>query len=201
MKEQIKRALETYNKYAKVYAEYTYHKLMQFQLNKFISMLPKKARVLDIGSGSGRDAQYFNDYGLDVVSIDILDNMLKEAKKRVKSVQFIKMDLRNLEFEDESFDAVWVMATLSDVGREESSNVLKGFLRVLKKEGLVYIAVKEGTTEEIINKLRYGNDPRYYTFYTRVELEDRLKKIGFSILNAQTSEDQGTRWVEIFAKK
>jgi len=201
MKEQIKKALDTYDKYAKIYADYTYPKLMQFQLNKFISLIPKKAKILDVGAGSGRDAHYFNDYGLDITSIDISDNMLKEAKKRVKGVNFIKMDMRNLEFEDNSFDGIWIMASLSDVERKESFDALKGFSRILKKDGIIYIAVKEGTTEEIISKPQYNNSPRYYTFYTQVELEDKLKKSGFSILSAQTSEDQGTKWVEIFAKK
>lgn len=201
MKEQIKKALETYDKYAKKYADYTYSKLMQFQLNRFISMLPKNSKILDIGSGSGRDAQYFYDYNLDVTSIDISENMLKEAKKRVKGVKFIKMDMRNLEFNDNSFDGIWIMASLSDIERKESLDTLTGFSRILRKEGIVYIAVKEGTTEEVISKPQYNNAPRYYTFYTQVELEEKLKKAGFSILNAQTSEDQGTKWVEIFAKK
>ncbi|MAG50138.1 hypothetical protein CL621_00685 [archaeon] len=201
MKEQIKKALETYDKYAKIYADYTYSKLMQFQLNKFISMLPKKGKILDVGSGSGRDAQYFHDYGLDVTSIDFSENMLKEAKKRVKGVKFIKMDMCNLEFENNSFDGIWVMASLSDIERKESLNILQGISKILKKNGVVYIAVKEGTTEEVVSKPQYNNSPRYYTFYTQAELEDKLKKSGFSVLNAQTSEDQGTKWVEIFAKK
>ncbi len=201
MKEQIKKALETYDNYAKIYADYTYGKLMQFQLNNFISMLPKKAKVLDIGSGSGRDAQYFHDYGLEVTSIDISENMLKEAKKRVENIKFIKMDMCNLEFENNSFDGIWIMASLSDIERKESLSVLQEISKILKEKGVLYIAVKEGTTEEVVNKPQYNNSPRYYTFYTKVELENKLKKAGFSILSAQTTEDQGTKWVEIFSKK
>ena len=52
--EKFKQAIKTYNKIAGIYAKYSEDQLMQFQLSRFESLLPGK-RILDAGSGSGRD--------------------------------------------------------------------------------------------------------------------------------------------------
>lgn len=200
MRKAIKKAIETYNKITKIYADYTFHKLMQFQLNKFISMLPKKAKILDVGCGSGRDARYFKEFGLDVTAIDISDNMLEEAKKRAKGIKFEKMDMLNMSFENNSFDGVWIMATLSDITKEDSPKFLKDINRILKDNGVLYIAVKEGKGEKIIKKEKYNNLERFYCYYTQEELGNLLRETGFEIVNTIASEDKKTRWVEIFAR-
>ncbi len=195
-----KDTLQVYDKYAKVYAEYTFPKLMQFQLNQFISMLPKQAKVLDVGCGSGRDAHYFHDYGLDVTAVDVSENMLKEAKSRVPDVVFKKMDMRKLTFPKESFDGIWIMATLSDVKKDEALTVLKEAARILKENGVLYVAVKEGKDEIIVNKPEYGNLPRFYALYQQPELENLLQQAGFTITSSIVSNDSYNDWVEIFAK-
>ena len=58
MDEKLKEAIRTYDKIAEIYAKYTYEKVVQFQINKFISMLRGK-KILDAGCGSGRDVEYF----------------------------------------------------------------------------------------------------------------------------------------------
>ena len=199
MKDKIKEALETYNKFAKLYADYTEPKLLQFQLNKFISLLKGK-KVLDVGCGAGRDIAYFKDEGLDVMGIDISDGLLEEAKKRVKA-NVKKMDLLNLKFKESEFDGVWCMATLADIPKKEAVKALQGINKILKKDGVFYVAVKEGKGEEFVKKPKYQDSIRFYSYYEQVELENLLKENGFSIVNSVISDDQGTEWVEIFAKK
>lgn len=82
MRKNFKTAIKTYNKIAKTYSKLTFSKINQYHLNKFISMLPKKAKVLDAGCGPGRDVQYFKDYGIDIIGIDAAEKMIEEAKKK-----------------------------------------------------------------------------------------------------------------------
>lgn len=200
MKEQIKKALETYNKFAKIYADHTSNKILQFQLNKFISLLPKDPKVLDVGAGTGRDLKYFKEEGINAIGIDVSEGLIKEAKKR-NNIEIQNMDFRKTTFKDESFDGLWCMAALSDISRSEVPETLKEFNRILKKEGIIYIAVKEGTEEKLMKKSRYGNEARFYSFYKQAELELLLKESNFEIINGLTSQDSLTSWVEIFAKK
>ena len=198
IEEKIRKAIETYNKYASIYAEHTKNKLLQFQLAKFVSMLPKKGKVLDAGCGPGRDTAYLQEDGLDVVAVDISEGMIEEAKKN--DVKAIKGDLLNI-ISNEEFDGIWCMATLADIPKSHAKKLIQNFYKALKKEGIMYIAVKEGEGEELIEKERYWNSPRFYAFYKKDELNQLLKENGFEIIELSNSNDEGTNWIEVFAKK
>ena len=87
--EKFKQAIKTYNKIAKIYAKYTEAKLMQFQLTRFESLLPGK-RILDAGSGSGRDVDYFLEDGFKPIGIDLSLGQIKEAKKTFSQRRIFK---------------------------------------------------------------------------------------------------------------
>lgn len=198
IKEQIKQALETYNKYASMYAEYKKDKLLQFQLSKFVSMLPSKGKVLDAGCGPGRDTAYLKEDGLDVTAVDVSEGMIQEAKKL--GINALKGDLLLMK-SNEEFDGIWCMATLADLPKTEAPKLLKNFHSALKENGIIYIAVKEGESEKIVEKEKYGNMLRFYALYKQEELNNLLKNNGFTIISSTISNDEGTDWVEIFAKK
>jgi len=201
MKEKIKEAVKTYNKIAELYAKYNYEKLLQFQLSKFISLLPGK-KVLDVGCGMGRDVEYFMEEKLDVIGIDLSKKMIDEAKKRVKKGKFKVMDFTKMSFKDETFDGVWSMAAFFHIPHENMTEVLKEMNRVLKKNGVIYVAVKEGEGEKEVVTPKYKDQPRVFVLYKQIEMEEFLKETGFSIINSTTSQEElGDRWVEIFARK
>lgn len=201
MKEKIKEAVKTYNKIAELYAKYNYEKLLQFQLSKFISLLPGE-KVLDVGCGMGRDVEYFMEEKLDVIGIDLSKKMIEEAKTRVKKGKFKVMDFTKMSFKDGTFDGVWSMAAFFHIPRDHMVEVLKEMNRVLKKDGVIYIAVKEGEGEKEVIKPKYNDQPRVFVLYKQLELETFLKETGFSIINSTTSQEElGDRWVEIFARK
>ena len=198
IQEKIKLAINTYNKYASIYAEHTRNKLLQFQLIKFESLLPKKGKVLDVGCGCGRDSAYLQEDGFQVSSVDISEGMIKEAKKL--GINAVKGDILKM-VSNEEFDGVWCMATLADIPKSESKKFIKKLNESLKKEGILYLAVKEGEGEELIEKEIYDNSPRFYAFYKQEELEKLLQENGFEVLESTVSNDEGTSWVEVFAKK
>lgn len=199
IKKQIQQALETYGKFAKVYADYTFTKLPQFHLNKFISLLKGK-RILDAGCGAGRDVQYFMDEGFTAIGIDNSLKLLSEAKSRVKG-SFMHMDFRNLEFDRNNFDGIWCVASLSDVDDDDCKKTLKEFCNVLKNEGVLFASVREGHGQEIINNPRYENNPRYYNKYTKEKIEGFLKDSGFTVISCSQFKDENKSWIEVFARK
>jgi ubiquinone/menaquinone biosynthesis C-methylase UbiE len=201
MKDVLKQAVETYNKIAKIYADYTYHKVQQYQLTKFSSMLPGK-RILDVGSGSGRDVEYFLQEGYSALGIDISEGMLKEAKKRVtKKSVFKKMDFRKLKFKNESFDGIWSMLSLVHTPRKEIIKVLGGFNKVLVKRGVLFLALKEGEGEKEVKDSHYKNEPRTFVYFKEKEMRDYLEEAGFEIITSEINESENTKWLEIFARK
>jgi len=192
--------IETFNKIAPQYVELTFDKISQFELNEFISMVPKEAKVLDVGCGSGRDLHYLMDYKFDVVGIDLSEGIINEAKKRVPKGNFQIMDMRGMEFEDNTFDGIWCCVTLCNIKREDLQRTLKEFKRILKPRGVLYISVKEGEGERVINDEKYNNLPLHFTFYQKDEIENALKKENFNIIKNYASEGEDANWMNIFTK-
>ena len=199
IKDQISQAIETYNKYAKAYIAYTKNRLLQFELNDFIAHIPKGAKILDVGCGSCRDIDYFKEEGIEVTGIDTSEEIIAQAQKEGHEIK--KMDARKLTFKKETFDAIWCMATLADIPKEDNKKVIEQFHKVLKEKGILFIATKEGQGEKIEQKAQYENAPRFYAYYTKQEAEELLTKNKFTILKSTIVKDERNKWVEILAQK
>ncbi|MBS3163166.1 class I SAM-dependent methyltransferase [Candidatus Woesearchaeota archaeon] len=193
--------LEGYRKYAKEYSVHTSNKLIQFQLNHFISLLPKNSKILDAGCGSGRDSAYFADEKLEVTSIDIVAELINEAKNNVKNVNFKLMDMKDIKFDENTFDGIWCMSSISDVEKKDAPMVIGNFNKIIKNNGILYISAREGQGEQVIEKGFFNDLPRFYAYYSQQELEELLVTNKFKVLSACISESNGVKWVEVFAKK
>jgi ubiquinone/menaquinone biosynthesis C-methylase UbiE len=67
--------------------------------------------ILDIGTGTGRFAEYFNDSGFDVLGIDVsLSMMAKAREKRLRD--FVRADAHRLPFRGRSFDGAIMIHVL-----------------------------------------------------------------------------------------
>lgn len=201
MKDLIKKTHETYSKFAKRYHLYNKDKVFQFQMNYFLSLLPKNSMVLDAGCGTGRDSNYLNEEGCNVIGIDVCDEMLKEAKEFSKNTQFKKMDLLELNFKEKEFDGIWAMASIYHIPKKQIKKVLKDFNKILKQSGILYLSAKEGEGESVEKDKKYEDEPRFIALYQKEELEDFLKSCKFKILKSEVSVNNKTRWIEIFCQK
>ena len=67
--------------------------------------------ILDIGTGTGRFAEYFNDSGFNVVGIDLsLSMMAKAREKRLRNL--VQADANRLPFRDGTFDGALMIHVL-----------------------------------------------------------------------------------------
>lgn len=195
------KTIETFNKFAEQYADFTFSNLLQYELNRFIALVPKDAEILDVGCGSGRDVHYFSDYGLKAIGIDASEELIKQAKKRVPECTFKKMDMLELDFEPFTFDGIWSLDSVSYIKKELISKVLKNFNKILKKNGILFISVRQGKGEKIIKYEKLGKEEISISFFTQSEIEELLKQANFEILNSYTEEGEHFTWINIFAKK
>jgi len=201
MGEELEKTYEVYSKYAKEYAETTFPNLLQYQLTQFTSYLEKGAKIIDVGCGSGKDVDYLTEEGFEVVGIDYSKEMIDEAKERVPNGNFVVQDMAKLEFDDKTFDGVWCCASILHIPKENVFDILKGFNRVLKPEGVMYLAVIEGEGERMVEFPQSKNMPRFFAFYKQREIEELLEGAGFKILTAYTEEDDNHTWINVFCKK
>ena len=171
----MKKTTETYDKHAEIYAERWFKKPLTKPLLKKFAKYLKGNRILDVGCGPGHDSKWLKGHGYDVIGIDSSIGMLREARKRVTKVKFIKMDMRHLKFPKESFDGLWVCASLIHIPKRYVKKTLIGFRRVLKPGGVIYLGVKKGKSER--HEVRVLKGPRLYVYYSKAEIEKLLRDI------------------------
>ena len=165
----------------------------------FIKKLKGK-KVLDVGCGPGRDAKYFSENGLEVIGIDLTSNFVKMASRNVPKAKFIQMDMRNLNFPENTFDGIWACASFLHIPKIEARDTLLGFKKVLKPGGLIYLSVKQGNGERFVKKKEYKNKAKFFAFYNKNELKNLVKSCGFQIIKLSIDRKRNT-WVNVFAVK
>ncbi len=96
--------------------------------------------VLDIGCGSGRFAEYLKH--TNYTGVDFSKNLIKEAKKRFPSENFVVGSALSLPFDNDSFDKAYSIAVLHQIPSEEYRiRFFSEIKRVLKKDGMVFVTV------------------------------------------------------------
>src|SRR4030042_2238358 len=75
------------------------------------------SKILDVATGTGKQAFAFAKKGYDVIGIDLSEAMLKVANKKNKyeNVKFEVADATNLPFEDNGFDVSCISFALHDM--------------------------------------------------------------------------------------
>lgn len=100
------------------------------------SRLPPDADVLDIGCGIGRIEKFLASSCGSLTGVDISENMLSEAKKRLAEYSTVRLKRNNGRDLDilgnDSFDFVFSFFVLQHVEREDAYRYLKEIHRVLR---------------------------------------------------------------------
>lgn len=103
--------------------------------------IKKGMKVLDVGCGTGNFSIKLAKMGCEVVGVDVSTEMLKIAREKARSenlkIEFLEMDACDLDFEDETFDGVFSMATLEFI--YDHQKAIDEMFRVLKKGGRLLI--------------------------------------------------------------
>jgi SAM-dependent methyltransferase len=124
--------------YDKIHQRRNYEKDVDF-LEKIFRKHGLKVRdILDVACGTGAHAALLVKRGYNVVGVDLNEEMLNIARRKVKNVAFVKGDMRRLKL-DRTFDTVICMfnsiaynQTLSELRK-----TLSGFREHLKPRGIV----------------------------------------------------------------
>ena len=147
----------------------------------------KGSKLLDIATGTGKQAFAFAKKGYDVIGIDLSEAMLKVANKknRYGNVKFEVADATNLLFEDNSFDVSCVSFALHDMPLTIREKVLEEMVRVTKIKGMIVI-VDYGLPKNKIGRFLIYQfvklyEGKYYSKFIKSDLETLLKKTGIDI--------------------
>ncbi|MCK5097712.1 MAG: class I SAM-dependent methyltransferase [Desulfobacteraceae bacterium] len=113
-----------------------------FQMKLFKKNVSKEARILDIGCGYGRTLNelYCSEF-TNLTGIDISKKMIDRGNRLYPHLNIRKSDNSSgIPFEDNSFDAVVLMAVLTCIVNDnKQEQLINEVHRVMRHNGVVYI--------------------------------------------------------------
>jgi ubiquinone/menaquinone biosynthesis C-methylase UbiE len=193
------QTIDTYNKMAREYDEETANFWSEFPrtfLDTFIQLAGEK--ILDIGSGPGRDGLLLKQAGKHVICLDASPEMIKFSQER--GLKSIVGDFTALPFEEAAFDGVWSYTSLLHVPKKSIHGPLQEIHRVLANDGIFALGLIEGSTEEYRESSGI-NGPRWFSFYQKEEAEGLVQDHGFKLVYFESFQPRSKNYLNFIFKK
>lgn len=116
-------------------------------------------RILCIGCGTGEECDYmFNLGAKEVVGIDVVKEMIDLAKESYPKIKFKIMDMKKIDFEENSFDFVYSSLALHYI--KDWVPVLRTIHKILKRDGIFLFSTHHfnlGASQEVKKSWKTGN--------------------------------------------
>lgn len=159
-------------------------------LDKFSSHLEPKAKILDLGCGTGREAEYLVNKGFSVEGIDLSEKMLEIAKRNYPNLLFRKMDIRELQYDKESFSAIWAGYSLFHIKKDEFIKTVSDIGNILKPKGIFGLVMQEGSGEIEVDEPLLPGEKIYVCLYNFDELKEILQNNDFEVIDRGIKESK-----------
>lgn len=193
------QTINTYNQLAKEYDEETadfWDRFPHTVFEKFIALT--KGKVLDVGSGPGRDGLILQKAGLDVVCLDASQAMINLSKQR--GLNSVLGDFNELPFADGSFDGIWAYTSLLHVPKSQVEKSFSEISRVLKPNGIFGLGLIEGDTELYRESSGVGQ-PRWFSFYKKEEVEVLFTEHSFEVVYFEEFKPRSKNYLNFISRK
>lgn len=131
--------------------------LLRGKLDSFLEHVPIGGKILDIGSGTGRDVDYFTRSGREAIGIDFSEKMIGHARSWALG-DFHLLNMTDIDFEKGTFDGVWDSSALFTHNLPpKRSDILKKLYGITKGGGILgTIARKKRENEQKIVNMTYN---------------------------------------------
>ena len=165
-------------------------------------------KVLDVGCGTGNFSVKLAQAGCQITGVDLSADMLKIARQKAArykelNLEFKLMDFNQLDFENDSFDAVFSMTAFEFA--QNPAHVYAELLRVLKPGGQLLIGVirRDSNWGEYYQEKAKSNPDSVFNFANLQSLEqmedldrDNLVKSGECLFIPHDCEEPLANWEE-----
>ncbi len=204
----VRRAVTvaTYHEAAEAYRDHPppMSEQVQTAIDGLVALLPRGSRVLEIGSGAGRDALALEAAGLSVRRTDVTPgfvSLLRESGGDADVLAPLTDDLTDPARPGTPYDAVWASASLLHVARGDLPVVLRRLAQATRPDGLLRMSVKEGDGE---GWSTHGTitGPRMFVYWREAPLRAVLDEAGWTVETTQHGDGlRGEHWLVLLARR
>lgn len=176
------------------------HKALLFWLDRALSSLPSKdSPILEIGSGTGRDARYIEEKGFKVMRSDGSHSFVELLRQKDKDALELNILYDELP---PGYTMIYANAVFPHFTARECEHLFKKIYNYLPNHGLFVFNSKQGeghiwTTEKLKEK-------RYIHYWDPAVLVDLLIEIGYKVeyFNQNTPGDLSSHtWTHLILRK
>lgn len=181
------QTLATYNTKVQTYIDTSPNEVfgpLQVWIDSNLDALSKDAKILEIGSGTGKDAKYIASKGYTMELTDASQGFidyLRSEGLEARLLNAIEDDL------GENYDMIFADAVFLHFTEPELRLVLNKVHTALNPIGRLAFTLKAGEGEE--STTRKMDAPRYFHFWLEEEISQILKETGFTEVTITTDED------------
>ncbi len=199
LEEKRRETIETYNRSADALAgKFDSLGARIADIDETFALIPHvNPKVLEIGSGNGRDAQEILKRTSDYLGVDISSELVRLAQEKNPGARFEVADISSFEFPKE-VDIVFAFASLIHLNQDELRSVFQKILNSLQTTGVARISMKYADQyTEVTNTDEFGT--RTYYHYSDSEVI-RLAP-GFEVVKNVIAQRGEQKWLELILRK
>ena len=159
--------------------------------------------MLEIGSGSGRDARAMERAGVSVRRTDITPGFVALLRADGFEADLVDPLIDDLADPagDAPYDGVWAAASLLHLRREDLPRVLANLADATRSGGLFHLSVMEGDGARFLTRGDI-DAPRHFTFWREESLRAALDHAGWEVVEVdRTTSARGDDWLDVLARR
>ena len=194
------RTLQSYQDKTQEYIEGTppVDEALKAWIDECLKLIPKNGKILEVGSGFGRDAEYIQQKGFDIECSDAVPNFVELLQKKGFKARLLNLLTDNLSA---GYHMIFADAVLLHFSPQEAAKVTKKIHTALNANGIFALRMKKGDGGAWTDA-KLG-EPRYFYYWQPEALRKMLADCRFEWLDMAenyTSHNDAD-WIGIIARK
>jgi len=167
-------------------------------LDTALKLIPQEGKILEVGSGFGRDAEYIQQKGFAVECSDAVPHFVELLQQKGFDARLLNILTDDL---GTGYDMVHANGVLLHFAPEESATIAEKVWTALNDDGIFTLNMKRGNGPQWSNEKL--DAPRYFYYWQPDELQKLLSECGFewlSMTEGHTTHNNAN-WMRIIVRK